>query len=110
MFITVDNFKNNFMPRPCRCRRIGQQPRCTYFKPAGQRLKNLKEIQLTFEELEAIRLHDVQDLTEEQAAKKMQVSRSTFHRVLVSAQKKIAQALIEGSAIKIDGGNYKFKK
>lgn len=97
------------MPRPVKCRFVELEPGVTYFKPRGIPLINLEEVNLTVEELEALRLHDVKDLDEEKASKKMKVSRTTFHRVLVSAQKKVAGALVCGKAIRIDGGSYKMK-
>lgn len=64
-------------------------------------MRFLKEIDLTTDELEAIRLHDLGDCDQRKCAKKMKVSPSTFQRILVSAHKKIAEALIKGKAIKI---------
>jgi len=98
------------MPRPRKCRYIGLKPQITYFKPRGIPIRNLEEIVLTFDELEALRLHEIENLMEEQAAKKMKISRSTFHRILTSAQKKVAYAVVKGTAIKIEGGTYQFNK
>jgi predicted DNA-binding protein (UPF0251 family) len=81
-------------------------PRATYFKPAGVRLADLQEVTLSIEEAEAIRLKDLEGLEQEECASKMDVSRTTFARVLSSAREKIADALINGKAIVIDGGNY----
>ncbi len=94
------------MPRPPKCRRVEFVPEITYFKPAGVPLVNLEEISLTIEELEAVRLKDLEALEQEQCAEKMQVSRPTFHRILAAARRKIAEALVEGKAIKVEGGNY----
>jgi predicted DNA-binding protein (UPF0251 family) len=98
------------MPRPRRRRRIQSIPDTTYFKPAGIRLRDLKETVLTFEELESIRLRDYQGLSQIQSAKKMDVSQPTFQRMYESARKKIADALIRGNAIKIEGGTYRISK
>ena len=95
------------MPRPKKQRFIQKEPGVTYFKPRAIPLANLEEVNLTVEELEALRLHDVKNLTEEKACKKMKISRTTFHRILVTAQKKVSQALVFGKAIRIEGGNYK---
>lgn len=95
------------MARPRRDRKIEFQPNVTYFKPAGIMMVNLKQVTLTFDETEAIRLRDVKGLSQEKAAKKMDISQPTFCRLIDSARKKIAEALIEGKAIKIEGGNYK---
>ena len=62
---------------------------------------------LTFDELEAIRLKDFEGMEQKKAAKKMNISQPTFHRLLVSARKKLAEALVNGKAIKIQGGDYK---
>jgi predicted DNA-binding protein (UPF0251 family) len=98
------------MPRPRRCRRVGFQPDINYFKPAGVRLVDLEESILTVEELEAIRLNDLLELDQVESAKKMNISQPTFHRLLIEARKKIANALINGKAIRIQGGNFKFSK
>lgn len=87
-------------------RRVNYVPSITYFKPAGIPLRELEEVCLSIEELEAIRLKDIEDLEQEQCAQKMNISRPTFVRVLDSARKKVADALIKGKAIKIEGGNY----
>jgi len=89
------------MPRPRLCRRIQFNPNVTYFKPQGVPLRFLEVIELTTEEAEALRLRNIKDLEQEEAAKKMNTSQSTFQRILCSAYKKITQALIEGKAIKI---------
>ena len=98
------------MPRPKKCRFIQLEPNVTYFKPRGIPLVELEEVNLTFEEFEALRLHDVENLKEEKACKKMKISRTTFHRILISAQKKVAQALVFGKAIRIEGGDYKINQ
>ena len=95
------------MPRPRRIRRIFFNPRITYFKPAGIMLKNLQDSILTKEELEAIRLIDLENISQNKAAKQMKISQPTLSRLLASARKKIADALINAKAIKIQGGNYK---
>ncbi len=95
------------MPRPRRIRRIFFQPDVTYFKPAGIMLKNMQDSILTKEELEAIRLIDFKNISQNKAGKQMKISQPTLSRLLTSARKKIADALINGKAIKIQGGNYK---
>ena len=87
-------------------RRVSYIPSVTYFKPAGIPLSELAEICLSVEEVEAIRLKDQEDLEQEQCAEKMNVSRTTFVRVLNAARKKMAEALIQGKAIRIEGGNF----
>jgi uncharacterized protein len=96
------------MPRPIKCRRVGFFPRITYFKPVGTSLDDLDEVCLSMEEIEAIRLKDLEGLEQEQGAEKMNVSRPTFQRVLASARQKIAGALLQGKAIRIEGGRFEF--
>ncbi len=92
------------MTRPKCPRLVGILPNVTFFKPRGIPLSELETAELTFDEMEAIRLADLEGLYQEKAAEKMQISRATFGRVLESAHKKIADALIGGKAIKIEGG------
>lgn len=94
------------MSRPFKCRRVVSMPGVTYFKPAGIPLRSLEEIRLSVEEAEALRLKDLEGLEQEQGAEKMNVSRPTFQRILASARKKMADALLNGKAIRIEGGNF----
>jgi predicted DNA-binding protein (UPF0251 family) len=87
-------------------RRVSSIPPTTYFKPAGIQLSGLKEVNLLVEEAEAIRLKDLEGLEQAECARKMNISRSTFSRLLDSARQKIADALLNGKAIRIDGGNF----
>ena len=89
------------MPRPEKPRRIFFEPNATYFKPRAIPLSILEEVDLKIEELEALRLCDYQELEQIKAAKKMKISQSTLQRILTSARKKVAEALIQGKAIKI---------
>jgi len=98
------------MPRPRKIRSIWYKPQATYYKPQGVPLRYLEESVLTLDEVEAIRLKDAEGLGQTQAAKKMGVSQSTFQRILAQAHKKIAQAFLEGKAIRFEGGNIKMKK
>ena len=97
----------NDLPRPPKDRRVEFLPDVTVFKPAGTPLRELDEEVLTVEELEAIRLKDLEGLQQEECARIMQISRPTFQRDLVSAREKIARALVEGRALRIEGGNYR---
>ncbi|MFC1612329.1 DUF134 domain-containing protein [Patescibacteria group bacterium] len=90
------------MPRPRKCRRIRFDPKCIYFKPRGIPMNSLEEIILTMDEAEAIRLKDKEGLEQIKCAKKMNISQSTFQRLLTSARQKIALAIIDGMAIKIE--------
>jgi len=92
------------MSRPCRCRRIRCRPDSNYFKPRGIPMDALEEINLTLDELESVRLADLEGLYQEDAAKKMNISRQTFGNIVDSAHKKIADALLNGKALKIEGG------
>lgn len=94
------------MARPTKWRRVAFIPEVAYFKPAGIPLGMLEEVGLTVEEVEAIRLKDLEDLEQEECAERMHISRPTFHRVLGSARRKLADALINGKAIRIEGGNF----
>lgn len=89
------------MPRPRSLRFLEHCPQATYYKPQGIPMSALKEIALSHEEWEALRLKNVENLTQQQAAEKMETSQSTFQRILTSAYKKISTALIKGMAIKI---------
>ena len=92
------------MSRPCRCRRIRCNPDTNYFKPRGIPLDMLEEVNLTLDELEAVRLADWEGLYQEDAAKKMDISRQTFGNIINSAHKKIADVLLHAKALKIEGG------
>ncbi len=98
------------MPRPRRFRRVSFRPDITHFKPAGVRLSDLRECILTIEELESIRLKDLEDIDQIEAAKRMNISQPTFHRLLLEARKKIADAIVNGKAIRIQGGHFRMVK
>lgn len=92
------------MVRPLKPRCIGADPEATYFKPRGIPLRKLEQIILTLDEVEALRLKNLERLEQTTAAKRMKVSQSTFQRILTSANRKVATALLCGKAIKIEGG------
>jgi predicted DNA-binding protein (UPF0251 family) len=94
------------MARPVKCRRVGSLPEVTYLKPAGIPLRDLEDVGLTVEEAEAIRLKDLEELKQEEAAERMHISRPTFHRVLRSARYKVADVLLNGKALRIEGGTF----
>ncbi len=94
------------MARPPKCRRVEFLPGVTFFKPAGIPLTQLEEVGLTFEEAETLRLKDLEGLEQEEGAVRMNVSRPTFQRILAGARKKLADALLNGKAIRIEGGNF----
>jgi len=94
------------MGRPPLWRRVDFIPEITYFKPAGIPLAQLQEVRLSVEEAEAIRLKDIETLEQEECAQKMHISRTTFARVLTLARQKVADALLNGKGIRIEGGNF----
>ncbi|MBU0767187.1 DUF134 domain-containing protein [Patescibacteria group bacterium] len=89
------------MPRPREMRRIRFAPTAKYFKPQGIPMRNLKVIELTHEEMESLRLKNVERLNQVKCAKEMKTSQSTFQRILTSAEQKVSLALVEGCAIRI---------
>lgn len=95
------------MARPTKDRIIEKLPEIRFFKPAGVPGHQLETVEMTMEEVEALRLKDVKGFTQEEAAEVMNVSRPTFQRVLTSARKKAAEALTCGKAIKFEGGDYR---
>ena len=97
------------MPRPCCMRRIGFAPPVIYFKPAGVPLCELEEVILTLDEVEALRLADLNGLYQEQAAQRMKISRPTFARIVEAARRKVADALIYGKALCLKGGIVEMK-
>ncbi len=94
------------MPRPRKCKFIQGQPPVSTFKPAGVPSFHLEVVVLSHEEFEAIRLGDLLGLSQEDGAKEMGISRATFGRLINSAHKVVAQALVEGKALTIEGGSF----
>ncbi len=95
------------MVRPHKERRVEKLPPLTHYKPVGIPLHNLEEIILTIEEMEAIRLADIEQLDQAAAADSMEISRPTFHRIVNRAHQKIASALWQGQALRVDGGKFR---
>ena len=93
--------------RPQKDRIVAFNPDVSYFKPRGIPLMDLEEVRLTVDECEALRLSDLLDLSHEDGGKQMGVSRATFGRILQNARRTVADALINGKAINIEGGNYR---
>ena len=92
------------MARPVKQRRIACVPAASYFKPAGVPLRDLEEIVLGLDEVEAMRLTDLEKLYQLEAAEQMGVSRQTIGNILQSARRKVADALVNGKALRIAGG------
>jgi len=85
-------------------------PGVTYFKPAGIPMGLLEENRLSVEEMEAIRIRDIERLEQAECASRMNISRPTFQRVLASARRKVADSLVTGKALRIEGGNYEINE
>ncbi|MDD2190696.1 MAG: DUF134 domain-containing protein [Eubacteriales bacterium] len=94
------------MARPTKWRKIENIPSVPYFIPSDKDIPELDKNILKLEELEAIRLKDLEGMEQEECAARMEVSRPTFQRILISAREKIADSLINGKSILIEGGNF----
>ena len=95
------------MVRPQKHRRVAFNPEISYFKPRGIPMFDLEEVRLTVDQREAIRLSDLMGMSHEEAGQRMGVSRATFGRIVQRARKAVADALINGKAINVEGGSYK---
>jgi hypothetical protein len=94
------------MPRRKKVRRVRLWPEFFGFRPLGSRLAGIPKISLGLDELEALRLVDLEGKDQLQAAKQMGVSQSTFQRILSGARKKVAQALVVGRVLELKGGEH----
>jgi predicted DNA-binding protein (UPF0251 family) len=92
------------MPRPFKCRRIGMRPGVNIFKPAGVPARDLEAVTIGLDELEALRLADLEGLYHEAAAEKMSISRATFGRLLEEARRKLVGALFGSKMLVFEGG------
>lgn len=97
------------MPRPRKCRMVDAKPGVWLFKPQGIPARLLDEVYLPIEGYEALRLADLEGLRQDEAAAKMKVSRQTFGRILSDARRAVADALIHGLALRIEGGDYRMR-
>ena len=95
------------MVRPQKHRKVAYNPHVSYFKPRGIPMLELDEVKLTVDEREAMRLSDLLGLSHEDAGRRMGVSRATFGRILQKARRTVADALINGKAINVEGGSYR---
>ena len=95
------------MVRPQKHRRVAFNPEISYFKPRGIPMFDLEEVRLTVDQREAIRLSDLLGMSHEDAGRHMGVSRATFGRIIQRARQAVADALINGKAINVEGGSYK---
>ncbi len=94
------------MARPRKCRWVASEPGVTFFKPQGIPMRGLEQVVISVDELEALRLSDYLGLNQEDVAQEMNVSRPTVTRMLAKAHRAIAEALVFGKAIRIEGGEY----
>ena len=92
------------MPRPTKYRRIFISPDFFFFKPAGITKNNLEIVTLALDEFEAVRLADFEGLYQEDSANQMNISRQTFGNIITTAHKKIADCIINGKILKLEGG------
>lgn len=94
------------MPRPVKCRRVEHLPPYGRYRPAGVSCKNAELVSVTIDELEAMRLKDVEGLSQAECAERMQVSRQTFQLILDRARRNLVSAITQGKVIQIEGGSY----
>ena len=94
------------MARPRKRRILRREPKPAIYKPAGVPLDSLRRVSLLQEEREALRLADLEGLTQAEAAERMGVSRSTFQRIVSRARRQVALALVEGLALQIESGTF----
>jgi len=92
------------MARPHGCRRVEFAPKCQRFRPQGVNPAALEEVFLGLDELESLRLAELEGLYQEEAAARMDVSRPTFSRIIESARRKVADAMVNGKALRLEGG------
>jgi len=92
------------LPRPPKPRAVRHNPDVVHFKPAGVPMRLLEEVTLGLDELEALRLADLENLSHEEVGEMMKVSRATAGRILAEARRKTAAALVHGWAIRVEGG------
>ena len=97
------------MPRPKSNRIIHEPPLFSEFKPVGIRGQSLEQILLPLDEFEAFRLADQLGLSHAEAAEEMEISRSTFTRLIEKSRRKIADFIIQGKMLTIEGGNVHFR-
>ncbi len=97
------------MSRPKKNRIVFEPPIFTEFKPVGIANKLLDRVVLTLDEYEAFRLTDYLGMSHEEAAEEMEISRSTFTRLIEKTRKKIAELIVNGKSLAIDGGNIHFR-
>lgn len=95
------------MPRPRKCRKVCCVPERNSYGPLNTTNINTEIVLMTVDEYETIRLIDLEEMTQEECAEKMDVARTTIQRIYNDARKKLAKSLVEGKILKIQGGDYK---
>ena len=109
MHICALYLQKKSMPRPQENRIVHQPPLFSEFKPIGIRAQNIDRVSLSLDEFEAIRLADYNGLSHAEAAEEMEISRPTFSRLIEKARKKIAEFLLQGKMLTIEGGSIHFR-
>ena len=104
MFVTKGS---DSLARPRKLRKVCDLPINNKFAPVGKCKNDLETVSMTVEEYETIRLIDLEGLTQEECSETMHVARTTVQRIYIEARKKIADFLVNGSLLSIEGGNYK---
>lgn len=97
------------MPRPRKARRVAAAPVVAFYKPQGVPMDLLRGVVLPVDGLEALRLADAEGIEHDEAARRMDVSRPTFSRLLAEARQIVATALVRGWALRIDGGDFRLE-
>lgn len=95
------------MPRPRKWRRVCQLPSNNKFGPFNAEINQEHFVTMTIDEYETIRLIDLEGFTQEECAKQMSVARTTVQGIYIDARKKLAESLVNGKILRIEGGNYK---
>ncbi|HOJ09204.1 MAG TPA: DUF134 domain-containing protein [Clostridiales bacterium] len=95
------------MARPRKWRKVCCLPKSNLFGPLNAQIVSADTVLMTVEEYETIRLIDLEGLMQEECAERMGVARTTVQRIYYDARKKLAQSLVSGSVLKIEGGDYK---
>ena len=95
------------MPRPQKCRRICAMPAIRRFSPESRLQREKGEIVMGIDEYEVVRLLDYEGMTQEECARQLDVARSTVANIYDNARKKLADVLVNGKYLRLEGGNYR---
>lgn len=94
------------MARPRKCRKVCCLPECSRFGPLDSMVDEEQYVTMTVDEYETIRLIDLEGLTQEECSNQMNVARTTVQSIYNDARKKIAESVVNGKVLKIEGGDY----